>query len=42
MRWRAAVRDAHFSVIRDAAHITNLENPAEFNAALERFLAKVI
>jgi hypothetical protein len=28
-------------VVREAAHITNIEKPAEFDTALERFLAKV-
>jgi 3-oxoadipate enol-lactonase len=41
-RWRAAVQDARFAVIGEAAHITNIERPAEFNTALERFLAEVI
>lgn len=41
-RWRSAVPGARFMVIRDAAHITNVERPAEFNAALERFFAEVI
>jgi 3-oxoadipate enol-lactonase len=40
-RWRAAVKDARFVVVSEAAHITNIENPAQFNAALEGFLADV-
>jgi pimeloyl-ACP methyl ester carboxylesterase len=40
-RWCAAVQGAHFAVVREAAHITNIEKPAEFDTALERFLAKV-
>jgi 3-oxoadipate enol-lactonase len=40
--WRSTVHDARFKVISDAAHITNIERPAEFNSAIERFLAEVI
>jgi pimeloyl-ACP methyl ester carboxylesterase len=32
---------AHYIVIEDAAHITNVEKPRAFNAALERFLDDV-
>ena len=41
-RWRAAVEGARFATIGGAAHITNIENPAGFNTALDRFLAEVI
>jgi pimeloyl-ACP methyl ester carboxylesterase len=30
--------DARFEVIPNAGHVANLDNPAAFNAALERFL----
>jgi 3-oxoadipate enol-lactonase len=39
--WAAAVPDSRFTVIEAAAHISNLEQPARFNAALEGFLDEV-
>ena len=36
----AAIPGAEFVVIPDAGHMAPLENPAAFNAALEKFLAR--
>lgn len=36
-----AISGAELVVIPDAGHMSPLENPAAFNAALERFLARV-
>ena len=33
------IRHAHLTVIEDAGHLSNLENPAAFNAALDKFIA---
>jgi pimeloyl-ACP methyl ester carboxylesterase len=37
----ATIPGAELVVIRDSGHMTNLEQPAQFNAALERLLARV-
>jgi 3-oxoadipate enol-lactonase len=36
--WAAAVSGSRFALVEPAAHISNLEQPARFNAALEAFL----
>lgn len=36
-----AIADARFTVVADAGHLTNLENPVAFNRALEELLARV-
>jgi 3-oxoadipate enol-lactonase len=38
---RNAIPGAHLTVIEDAAHISNVEQPDAFNAALEGFFARV-
>lgn len=35
----AAIKSSRMSVIHEAGHLSNLENSAEFNAALQKFLA---
>jgi len=37
----AAIPGARFTVVPDAGHLTPLENPAAFNAAVEKFLASL-
>jgi pimeloyl-ACP methyl ester carboxylesterase len=41
-RWLAeALPRAELVVIRDVGHMTNLEDPATFNAVVERFLGRL-
>jgi 3-oxoadipate enol-lactonase len=40
-RWQALVPGSRLAVIDKAAHISNIENPEQFDAALETFLAAV-
>jgi 3-oxoadipate enol-lactonase len=37
-QWRSLAKGSHLSIIGDAAHITNIEQPEAFNAALDEFL----
>jgi 3-oxoadipate enol-lactonase len=41
-KMHAALPDARLEVIRGAGHLSNLENPDAFNAALSRFLDRVV
>jgi 3-oxoadipate enol-lactonase len=38
---RAGIRGARLELIPDAGHLTNLENPAAFNAAVRAFLKRI-
>ena len=40
-KWQGLVPDSRFAAIAGAAHITNIEQPEAFNAALDRFLGAV-
>ncbi|MBD3189141.1 MAG: hypothetical protein GF308_00780 [Candidatus Heimdallarchaeota archaeon] len=35
------ISDSELKIIRNAGHVTNLENPEEFNKAVEEFLLKI-
>jgi 3-oxoadipate enol-lactonase len=40
-RWRSLVSGSRLAVIPNAAHLTNIEQPEAFNAALDEFLSAV-